>query len=416
MRHRIVFSLLSLCICSLRADFEGIVLPLEETPLQSMLEESLLIVDSKPETNYQKDKELYHKVKEHPSLVTDELTDQVFPSQYYVKNGYHITLRGDFIYWKIGLGDFPVLNIVENPTALATQTISYRTYKGMRYDFDPGFRIGVNYTAPRVGWDADFVWTQLHSTSTSQSPSVVSLGGGFYQPQFETLWTDNNVVTIASVASVNSNLSTHLSQLDFTFGRRVNFSQFMTARPHFGIRQVWIDQNFNVNYNITASPAHIQANYLQNQSHRFGFSVGFDMKVDLLWGVGIFADTSYALVYGPNSVVQSGVEIPPQGTAHYYKFRSKKFTNANSIVDIGVGLDWKYSFNAHTYSSSGKEKSALKEVAAIGLKLGYDFHAYLDQAVYFFESTNTGNHQEYYTPTKYNMFLHGITVSAALGF
>jgi len=335
-------------------------------------------------------KQRYEKyVEESGYLAKTEANAEVFAPVYYVKKGIHLSFYGDYLYWKVGLGDLDYAQISENSgnTDLKLRSI--------HYDYSSGFRLGLQYTFPKIGWDANLVWTKMNASSSS---TAMAGNGKTLRP----IWTPAALLQAGSITTTQGKLRTWLSQGDLSFGKKFQCAEWMILRPSFGLRYFKIDQVFSVkDYYNHSGFANTQSR-MQNDSHHFGVSIGLDNRFKLIYGLGILANAAYSLTAGPNKIIQHGYVYTSSGArTTATRFQSAKHTQLMSTIDIQAGMDWNHVFKG--------------DRIGIGLKLGYEYHAYLNQAIFYTESPDGGSITNY-IPQQYNLFAQGLFVEARLDF
>lgn len=195
-----------------------------------------------------------------------------------VVDGFNIFLTAEFLYWSprvdgltyvhTGLGDF------NNPIT------DNGTMYQVDWSWDPGFKGGIGYNFGHDGWDAYANYTWLFS-SAADSRDQTNLF-----PSIDLLPPFFNVFAAFPMTHASAKWSLHFHVIDLELGRNFFISNYLTLRPHIGVKGTIQDEMYRIRYR----------NLLLGETSATSDTVDSTIrnKQDL-WGIGMRAglDTSW---------------------------------------------------------------------------------------------------------------------------
>lgn len=151
----------------------------------------------------------------------------------------------DFIYWKTSEGGLDYAFDGVAPSTPPVINAKKGKFHSPEQEYDPGFKVGFGLNFKHDGWDFFTEYTRLHSdhehdhvhaheNNVLLSTWLLQLPGG--------------VVTQIGLESASAKWHMNFDMLDFELGRNYYISKFLTLRPYVGIKLIWTDQHYNVNY------------------------------------------------------------------------------------------------------------------------------------------------------------------------
>ncbi len=154
----------------------------------------------------------------------------------------NVTTFADFLWWKSYLDgvEFAWSGGIYN-SSRGTLGVGEGNLKTPPFKFAPGVKVGIGVISDFDGWDGFAVYTGLytgHHHNKTLFDSTKGLNGTFLTPTNRNL----NEVTCSSKQSFNV--------LDLTLGRNFFISKVLTLRPNVGIKLSWIEEKFNINYDL----------------------------------------------------------------------------------------------------------------------------------------------------------------------
>lgn len=279
-----------------------------------------------------------------------------------VTNGVDVFITTDFIYWtprqdglgyvRSGVSDFDTSLALGNATPGSTITPNFA--------FSPGFKAGIGLNLGHDGWDTYLNYTWLHSshsssasTSNTDSKGLVPLWqvGAIGYPGDQHFLILN---TFVNVGSAHSRWAFHFNNFDLDLGRNFYISQYLTLRPHLGLKGSWYTQNYSVNY----------ADYLEPDISDEIASARLHMKQNF-WGVGIrtgldgswyfdknwsiFGNTSLSALWGRFNVSRHDFATQINGNSLQVINTNFNFHTVKPVVEFQLGLRYDYWFSDDDY-------------------------------------------------------------------
>lgn len=214
-----------------------------------------------------------------------------------------------------------------------------------KFQYDPGFKIGVGGDLPFDGWDLYLNWTRFHSyTSTrksSNTPEIIQFfGSGFGE----------RVGPPILGQLFRSSWNLRFDSLDFDWGRRFFLSKTLTLRPSFGGKTVWINQTYrsalsNTEVFFVEIPANTETYKLKNDFWGIGPYGACEGKWTLGWGFGVCGQISTSLLWGKFDHTSHLIENLFTNQLEILDRKIKFSTHRlRPTMQLFVGLDWEWCF------------------------------------------------------------------------
>ena len=310
--------------------------------------------------------------------------------------GFYVT--ADLLYWKAHEEDLDFAMSGLGGTSASPTTISHAgSVHKPHFEWEAGFRVGAGYTLPKRLWDLSVNWTRYNTDAKGSAHSG--------SPNLLMILDDPNFVE-NFLTSSSAKLRLHYNTLDFEIGRDYHPTRRTLIRPHGGIRGVWIDQNYSIDYNYGTVVHELK---FDNDYHAGGMRGGVDTQWFLNPHLSIFGNVGVSLVGGKFHLKQKFNEVfnsstpPPIGT--YLNFHDK-FFDVIPEIDFALGL--------HLESFANKERWRFE------MNLGWEFILWFHQNLLrqmhppggSFSAQNGGSSHKF----KGNLALQGATVDLRLHF
>lgn len=174
-----------------------------------------------------------------------------------VNHGVDVFASADFIYWtarqdgiayvRTGVDDYDAAVAFDNTTE--GDTFSPHT------KFSPGFKVGLGLNLGHDGWDVYLNYTWFHTTLNDSQTSQHANSQGL-TPLWDIATIGNETakdhfVVLSSYLSVNNASASwrlRFNNFDLDLGRNFYISQYLTLRPHAGLKGCWYNQKYEVGY------------------------------------------------------------------------------------------------------------------------------------------------------------------------
>jgi hypothetical protein len=187
--------------------------------------------------------EKYHKRSacqeacDKPMWVTTQPFEEITPPQAPKVCGWaNYFFTADFIYWKM-VSDgyqFAAGGVPTNNNGNIGSPTSEGKSPGPDFDFQPGFKVGAGFKFAHDGWDlyANYTWLNPAKIKTQiSSPDGHLVGPG------------DPYLSAPTLLRVKDTFQQSFNTLDLELGRQFFLSRFLTLRPYFGLKAMWIDQH-----------------------------------------------------------------------------------------------------------------------------------------------------------------------------
>lgn len=315
---------------------------------------------------------------------------------------YDFNFSGAVLFWQAN--EVIPTGVVNTATSFVTindaVNLQDAKVKHIEFDYDPGFRLGIDFDTAYDGWDLGLTWTSLESkgsrdVSASGNKEIFATQAN---PQLATFLT--GIPTSAFIyRQMRSHLKIHLNQLDLDLGREFFVSKHLTMRPHIGLRTTWIRQFLKVDYNppVTSAFLSIVPAIDTSQKNKW-WGIGIESGLDMLWmfgkGVSLYGTIAAAIESGFQKVIvkqssEAGV---------IFEDERDSVRNSHPILDLQLGLRWDHGFKQDSYN--------------FGLFGGWEHHTYFSQNQFHNELSPVGK----YVANQGDLSYQGWTIGAHLAF
>lgn len=289
---------------------------------------------------------------------------------------YDFNVFGDLLVWQAHENGLPIA-IKNKATSFGTvsgyQNFQDASVKHLDFDYNTGFRLGVDYDTMYDGWDISLTW--LRFDSDADAKSFASGNKELFASRLNPLITEfiSNSELFSSnpfpvYGKMRSRWKCFLNQLDLDMGREFFVSRYLTLRPHFGLRTTWIRHRLSTKYShgIAVSDHPLMPDTEVREKNKW-WGLGVEGGLDTCWtlgaGISLYGNLTAAIEYGFQKVRnKQEVEGVPDSV-----FENLKDSNRISrpILDLQLGLRWDHGFNNDSYN--------------FGLHAGWEHHVYFSQ-------------------------------------
>lgn len=170
-----------------------------------------------------------------------------------VAHGADVFITADFIWWKVtedGLhyaANGLAAGQTATPAADPFRSAPKGRVKDVGSDWAPGFKVGLGLNLAHDGWD---LYTQYTWLNSSNSNSTSAADGNGLVSSFAGIGQQGGGAgaTLIRAASASGKWSNHFNVIDLELGRNFYLSQFLTMRPHVGLKGTWQDTDYRFNF------------------------------------------------------------------------------------------------------------------------------------------------------------------------
>ncbi|MCB1116550.1 MAG: hypothetical protein KDK71_08780 [Chlamydiia bacterium] len=251
-------------------------------------------------------------------------------------------------------------------------TLLAKKIHNLDWKWSPGSRLGLGIVTNHDGWDLYSSWTRIRNSGDHEvavSP---------FTPDDFTSTTVNAPGTEVLNSSwfieperfnfnrISGKLTLLYNQIDLELGRAFSLGDFLSARPHVGLRGFWSTLHFDVKGSRPGGPQiQILDASSQNLQNRWG--VGLSAGLDTTWAFSkrwaFFAKGDASLTYGRVSkskkmFFDEALENGPTLALINSEFKCQ-FYDIQPIIDLGSGIRYQTHF---------------RENVSFLVDIGYEFH------------------------------------------
>lgn len=292
------------------------------------------------------------------SMQTTQPTNQITPSANpMVTHWCDPYLTADFIWWRVEQDGMNFATSGTEPLAQDSVTL-VNAGKGHvahpRFKYEPGFKVGFGVKFRHDGWDmyANYTWLRTDFGDTKKSLHAKTTSGIAATTElFGTLG-----VALPSVThEAEGKWSLHFNALDIELGRNYWISQWLTLRPHFGMKFSWLDQDYHVEYEGISTPTFdvsIDASNVRIHNDIDQFGVGLRTGLDTAWYLWkkwcIFGEFAVSALWNDFDVKRKDTTQTAIGsfTTLNTKFDSH---SVSAVIEIALGLRFETTFHNDDY-------------------------------------------------------------------
>jgi hypothetical protein len=263
---------------------------------------------------------------------------------YYDKQSNEFFLYGEWIYWKPTTQDPMEWSFTSTtPSVSIFSPDEVANFHTLSYDYSSGFRVGAGY---RFGenrcdqirpWQIEAEYTRLH-TSVSQSKKTIGAGDV------------ENIIIIPSVPVIfgnpfnqaKSRMSLEYDRLDFKLGWPIWVNTNIILRLLTGATFASFENNWKSRFLTTQDLTRpIDTTELKWRWRGGGLFGGGDIYIDITKHFGIFADSSFGLLFGRMREKEFYLAIEPDGSASTTETFKYRFNSFQPVVNFAAGIDYK---------------------------------------------------------------------------
>lgn len=278
---------------------------------------------------------------------------------------FDIYTTGSFLYWKAA-GNYLAYAFVQVPLHSVEDQgeLANLLPTGFPvipdFNYQPGYRLGIGYKIDRDHWDLYAEYTCFHQTVNSEviAPTIRSNILPIWLLSINNLIYGNLTPANGTAAyrQAKSFWLVNLDILDAETGRNLFLGTHLTIRPSIGLRNLWLNQKYNVSYLTTDLPSPINGavwvnSFNHSRSWGIGPKFGLTNTWNLLWGFKILGNIDASLLYVQEHISATQLNpliafSHPSGPKHKeLAYQTQLDINTlKPILDMSLGLGWGRSF------------------------------------------------------------------------
>lgn len=284
-----------------------------------------------------------------------------------VTNGADVFVTADFIYWTARQDNLAFAYTGVDPSvsdAVASPVDSRGTTYTAPRKYEPGFKVGLGLNLGHDGWDVflEYTWFRSNNTDTATAgslpyqrlvPASVAIPSAL---DFE----------ILTVTNGTGSWRFRFNNFDLELGRNFYVSQYLTLRPHIGLKGNWINQYFDE----SGSGVWVGDTPLNNLGYGYGsvssatinrsqkwWGVGIRSGIDTAWyfdkNWSIFGDFALSGLWGRFNVSGKATIDGTYGTPEIQQFvpvwTGANYHTVKYVGEFQLGLRFDYWFSDDDY-------------------------------------------------------------------
>jgi len=296
-----------------------------------------------------------------------------------------------FIYWQAQQEGMTLAWTAPAPIDSSTLPNHDASHVGFDFTYKPGFKLGFGYYLRQMDdWALNLNYTHLGATKKNvetAKPGTVFVNNEWLIPA-------NNGF---QDKRITANWKLNLDLLDVDLSRPFYNGTHLTLTPFFGARAGWVKQKYNVTYLSTdATPVNVTSNN-ESSSWALGTRGGFNGNWLLGMGFRMMGNAAASLLYTDYTIKHK--ENNYSAPAATLLSSNEDRMAGRFIGEMGLGFGWGSYFKKCQYHAD--------------FSASYDFtympgQNVMRQMVDTYAATSA--------PGSYDLFLHGLTVSARLDY
>lgn len=245
----------------------------------------------------------------------------------------------DALLWKANVGGTEYAYTDSSPTAGYPLNGSM---KDIDFDWDWGVRVGLGYNFEHDNWETNLVFTYFGSSESSSAQaginsSVIPLKG------VADLGFTAGTVGFDYCSEAKSQFKFLYDNLDLDLARNYFVSKNLSLRPHFGLKNTWLNLEQKVSYVggslLTFRNGATVAIKDKSDLWGLGPSAGVNTKWYLCSGVSVFGDVAGSLLWGYFKVKHEETNsVDPSNDFIAIRANMHRFVPTAQII-IGLSYD-----------------------------------------------------------------------------
>ncbi len=339
-----------------------------------------------------------------------------------VAHGADIFVTADFIWWeaveeKLDFSSSGIAYTKALTVSDLQQTISAGKTVSVGKDWAPGFKVGLGLNMGHDGWDLYTQYTWLHASNTKsqkgdylKNPQIIS---GYNVPYVNTIDEGTEVVmnngdTYFSGFSENkSKWNLHFNAVNIELGRNFYLSQFLTIRPHMGLKGTWQSHDWKTTsiaqtgkkFVVATSDADMATYGIGSNKHYSVWGIGVRGGLNMEWYMSkcwsIYGDFSLSTLWTNYykqtlTIAMEDIGIENPTSTIIVNFADGNAYKCKYIAELELGFRWEtwlYDDNYHFAIQAGLEQQtwinwsvlnpynqcADMSLRGLNLKLRFDF-------------------------------------------
>lgn len=329
------------------------------------------------------------------------ITNEVLLAPHFtLQNGNNVSFTGAALFWQAheeGL-DYAITN-----TPGLSIINQYGVVKRGTFDWNWGFRAGIEYEIPHQKMDLGLTWTRYFTHGSSSIDSSLP-------PAIFSVWT-SALANISNQRHASMNSHLQFNMVDLKMGATFSPRKFLDITPFIDVCAAWVHQKFAIdvyggnNNNAFGSLVLSDRISMTNRFWGVGPKIGFDTLWILGYGLSIYGNFDASLLYGQFNIRQNETTTTEgvSPSVVYLDIDQNKYFLSRLNLDLMIGLRWVRLFANDAYRLT--LEAGWEELILLGQ----------NQLMRFF-SPNTSATPALNSSGKGDLTLQGLSMQASFAF
>ncbi len=326
---------------------------------------------------------------------TQDQTNQITPSANpMVTHWCDPYLTAEFIWWRVQEDGLNYVFSGVAPEADLTSASKGHLHQP-KFQYEPGFKVGFGLKFKHDGWDlyANYTWIRTSFSDTRNTVRNSSTSN------FLNLWGFGNggpaLLAVLNPGRSTAEWSLHFNALDLELGRNFWISQWLTLRPHFGMKFSWIDQEYDLKFDNVGGSIILEGSNYRMYNDQDAFAVGLRGGLDAAWYLWrkwcIFGELAISAMWNDFDIKRKDKALTEDG--NYTSLRlSRNSHTVTGVLELALGLRFETTFHNDDY--------------LFRLQAGWEEQIWFDQNQFF----------AYFDNATKNMTFEGLTLKTGFDF
>jgi|GEM_PF-2789845 len=310
----------------------------------------------------------------------------------------NVLFAGDFLWWYAEETGLPYAIEVETNSSFNNVP---KQVEHMKWRFKPGFRLLFGFNTGHDRWNLAMSWAYYTATAQDASTHMIingNTGTTLLNNPWSGEWSNNSLSNFAfGHWKVNSNI------IDLEMNRGYWVGKFTVLEPHFGIRGVRLDTDFQVHSyeqnDQTGALLDNETKYSQEQKG-VGILAGLNAGWYINQYISFYSNTGVSLLFTENEIEKrSTLTDVIDDTSQNFVAQSKIYTT-QPVFDLAVGCMFEW--------------WPLKEKVHFSTSIGWEVHSFVNYNMLYqvYNASNLGLFSE----QNGSLSFQGGTLRAAIDF
>lgn len=305
-----------------------------------------------------------------------------YPARQEVRGSWNVYAGGSYILWQASQDNMD-LGVVSNSPTPSTAPASTSTFSHANFGYKSGFKADFGVNLDYDNWDAFAEYTWFHGTTHTNVEAVAGL------TLFPSQVHPTTLLREPTFTAGNQAWNLKMDFADLSLARSFYSGTKFTMRPFFGARGAWIRQTVTANY-TGLDTLNVETKTI---SQGIGPRTGVNSNWLLGYGLRLVGNASADILY-----TRYNYKFNQTLTAQTLAANDSRNDALKAHTDLELGLGWGSYFDNNNWY--------------LDLSANYGFQVFWNQNMARAYGATFGQT----TVPNGNLYVHGLTVNAALDF